>query len=101
MAAVARSAVFGLLLLASPAILAADAGVDEEFRRGEKAYHTGDVIGAMGSLRKAADQGHADAQALLAEILDRAEFNEEAVAYYRKAADQGNANGEYGLGTMY
>jgi TPR repeat protein len=54
----------------------------------------------MAPLRRAADLGHAPAQALLGEILDRAEFNEEAVAYFRKAADQGNTDGEFGLGTM-
>lgn len=74
---------------------------DEDYQKGASAYRSGDVIGGMGLLRKAADQGHAAAQALLGEILDRAEFNEEAIAYFRKAAEQGNADGQYGLGVMY
>lgn len=84
--------------LAASAALAAP---EDDFRAGQAAYASGDVIGAMAALRRAADAGHAPAQALLAEILDRAEFNEEAVALYRKAAEQGNAAGEFGLGSMY
>lgn len=74
---------------------------EEDYKRGEQAYHTGDVMGAMSALRRAADQGHAPAQALLGEILDRAELDQEAVVYYRKAAEQGYAPGEASLGTMY
>lgn len=77
------------------------ASFDDDYKRGETAWRTGDMVGAMSSLRKAADQGHAPSQALLADILDKAEFNEEAIEYYRKSADQGNAQGQYGLGTMY
>lgn len=90
-----------MLALAFAAGGACAATVDEDYRAGEKAYLSGDVIGAMGPLRRAADGGHAPAQALLAEILDRAQFNEEALAWYRKAAEQGHAAGEFGLGSMY
>ena len=86
-------------VLQAPAALAAS--VEDDFRAGQRAYLAGDVIGALSSLRKAADAGYAPAQVLLAEILDRAEFNEDAVAYYRKAAEQDSADGEFGLGTMY
>lgn len=77
------------------------AGPEEDYQAGTKAYREGDVIGAMAVLRKAADARHPAAQALLADILDKAEFNEEAVAYYRKSAAQGNPDGEFGLGVMY
>ncbi len=88
--------------LATLALAAAYAATPEEdYKRGEQAYLTGDVMGAMSALRRAADQGHAPAQALLGEILDRAELDEEAVVYYRKAAEQGYAPGETSLGTMY
>ena len=77
------------------------AAPEDDYRAGSQAYQGGDVVQAMALLKRAADAGHAPAQALLAYILDKAEFNDEALAYYRKAAAQGNADGEYGLGTMY
>lgn len=81
--------------------LSAFAAAEDEYRAGLKFYQGGDVTTAMARLRKASDAGHAPAQVLLAEILDQAEMNEEAVVYYRKAAEQGNADGEFGLGNMY
>jgi uncharacterized protein len=88
------------LLVACQACLAWPAPEDE-YRLGADAYRTGDVVRAMALLKASADAGHARSQSLLAYILDQAEFNEEAVAYYRKAAAQGDAEGEYGLGSMY
>jgi len=85
------------LLVCSGACLA---GPEEDYQAGFKSYQAGDVVGAMPGLRKAANAGHAKAQVLLAELLDRAEFDEEAVAYYRKAADQGDADGMFGYGVM-
>jgi len=83
------------------AMTAVGATAEDEYRAGRKSYQSGDVTSAMAQLRKASDAGHAPAQVLLADILDQAEMNEEAVAQYRKAAEQGNADGEYGLGKMY
>lgn len=77
------------------------AAPEDDFRAGSEAYRGGDVVQAMALLKKSADAGHAPSQALLAYILDMAEFNDEAVAYYRKASAQGNLEGEYGLGSMY
>lgn len=77
------------------------AGLDDDYKKAEAAWRSGDMSGAMALLRPAADKGHAPSQALLGDILDKAEFNEEAVAYLRKAAEQGDANGQYGLGVMY
>lgn len=79
----------------------AQAGPKEDFAEGEKAYDRGDVVTAMDFLRKAADAGHARAQARLGFILDRSEFDDEAVKYFRLSARQGDAEGEYGLATMY
>jgi len=79
----------------------AQAGATEDYEAGAKAYAAEDVVGAMGKLKRAADSGHAAAQALLGDILHQSEFNEDAVAYFRKSAEQGNADGQYGLGTMY
>jgi TPR repeat protein len=83
------------------ALTAFAASTEDNYRAGLKFYQGGDVTGAMAQLRKASDAGHAPAQVLLADILDQAEMNEEAVTYYRKAAEQGHADGEYGLGNMY
>jgi len=93
-----RTVLAGLLVLGCQAVLA---GPPEDFSVASKAYASGDLIGSMPVLRRSADAGYAPAQALLAEILYRSEFDEEAVGYYRKAADQGNADGQFGLGSMY
>ena len=77
------------------------APADDDYRAGLKAYQGGDFLGAMTLLRKPADGGHAASQALLAEILDKSEYDDQAVAYYRKSAAQGHPDGEFGLGTMY
>ena len=77
------------------------AGSAEDFKSGQEAYRRGDVRAAIATLRKSADGGHAPSQALLGEILDLAEQNEEAVKYLRLAADQGDADGAFGLATMY
>ena len=74
---------------------------DDDYRRGEQAYRGGDVVAAMAALRRAADAGHAPSQVLLGDILDQAEFDDEALAWYRKAAEQGNAAGEYSVGGIY
>ncbi len=84
------------LLQLSPAL----AGPAEDYSEGSKHYESGDLITALPPLRKAADAGHASAQALLAEILQQADSGPEAIAYFRKAAVQGNADGQFGLGSM-
>lgn len=102
-----QGAVFSRLRRAAALCLAfAIAGVawsapEDDHRRGEQAYRGGDVVAAMAALRRAADAGHAPSQVLLGDILDQAEFDEEALAWYRKAAEQGNAAGEYSVGGMY
>lgn len=99
-AGAARRGILGAVLMLAVSC-AFSASLDDEFKKGEAAWRSGDMAGAMGFLRTAADQGHAPSQALLGDILDKAEFNEEAVAYFRKAAEQGNADGQFGLGAMY
>jgi hypothetical protein len=90
-----------LALAVATAVPRAWAGPEEDFQAGEKSYRSGDVTNAMSQLRKAADAGHAKAQARLAEILDASDYNEEAFAYYRKSADQGDVDGVFGLASMY
>lgn len=76
------------------------AGPQEDWLKGRDLYAEGDVVSAMTLLKKAADLGHSDAQALLAYALDKAEEDELAVSYYRKSAAQDNAEGLFGLGSM-
>lgn len=77
------------------------AGADEDYAAGAAAYRENDVVTAMGHLKKAADLGHAPAQALYGELLDSADMDAEAADYYRKAALQDNAAGMYGLAKLY
>jgi TPR repeat protein len=93
------SRVFALLFVWHACI--AWAAPEDDYRAGSEAYRGGDVVQAMARLKASADAGYAPAQSLLAYILNQADFNDEAVAYYRKAAAQGDAEGEYGLGSMY
>lgn len=95
-----RSIRASVLVLACLAAGAALAGPREDTERAEASVRAGDLVTAMALLRKASDAGYAPAQARLADLLDAAEFDAEAVALYRKAADQGDPAGEYGLGRM-
>lgn len=73
------------------------AAPQDDYQRGLQSYQRGDVVAAMSALRPAAQAGHAGAQALLAFILDRAGFIDEALALYRSAADQDHPEGHAGL----
>lgn len=76
------------------------AGPEEDYTEGNKIYASGDLIGSMPKLRKAADAGHAGAQALLGNILEQADDRPEAVKYYKKSAEQGNAEGQFGYAAL-
>ncbi len=100
----ARWAVLTGLVLAGLAVLPAEqalAAAADDHARGLLAYRRGDVVGAMSALRPAARSGHAPSQALLAYILDRADFTEEAFALYREAAAQDEPEGHFGLAQAY
>lgn len=89
-----------LAALAAIPCTGARAAPDDDYRKGAASYAQGDVVTAMAPLKAAADAGHAAAQALYAQILDRADSDEEAVGYFRKSAEQGNADGQFGYGAM-
>lgn len=72
-----------------------------DYLRGQQAYQRGDVVAAMAALRPAAAAGHAPAQTLLAFILDRADFPDEATPLYRAAAEQGVAQAHAALADFY
>lgn len=91
-------AAFGALLALG--IPSAWAGAEEDFAEGNKIYASGDLIGAMPKLQKAADAGHGAAQAMFASILEQADDRFKAVEYYRKSAEQGNAEGQFGYAAM-
>lgn len=87
-----------VLSLAAPFALA---GPQEDTEQAEKEFARGNLVLSMALWKKAAEQGHAQAQARYGDILDKAEEDTAAVEWFRKAAAQGNAAGEYGLGEMY
>lgn len=89
------------VVLAGHALAGLAASVEEDYKQGLIWYNRGDMATAINVLRKGADAGHAPSQALLGDILDNSDYDDEAVAYYRKAAEQGHADGEFGLGRMY
>lgn len=74
---------------------------EEDYKQGQFAYQRGDVFDAFPPLKRAADAGHADAQALYAYLLDQAYEPEEALKYYRMSAAAGNVEGLFGLASMY
>ena len=76
------------------------AGPAEDYADGSKRYAQGDLIAAMPLLQRAADAGHAAAQAALAEIFDQSDNSTDAAEYFRKSALQGNADGQFGLGAL-
>lgn len=88
--------------IAFSAAFAADASPAENYTQGLIAWEErGDPVTAIPPLRKAADAGHAAAQALLAYLLDYSDEDDEAAVYYRKAAEQGDPDGMYGLASFY
>lgn len=91
-----------LALAAVCAALAAGAaaGPAEDAAQAETEFARGDLVASLALWKKAADQGHAPAQARLGDILDKSEDDAEAAEWYRKAAAQNNAAGQYGLGRM-
>ena len=93
-----RWAVAGVLALAAAM---AQAGPEEDYQRGLLAFHRGDVTGAMSALKPAAAAGHAPSQTLLAYILDRADFIDEAARLYLLAADQDDPEAVAALGGLY
>lgn len=94
-----KHALLALALLAAPFAVQADAAAD--YDEGLAAYRKGDVTGSMAPLKRAADGGIAEAQALYGALLDSAELDEEAQAYLLKATERGNPDGQYGLAKMY
>ena len=89
------------------ALVAACVGLDaagapaDDHQRGEQSYRRGDVVGAIAALRPPAQAGHTPSQTLLAFILDRADFADEAARLYQAAAAQDDPEGHAGLANAY
>lgn len=75
------------------------AGPEDDYKTGSASFFAGDFVGAMPLLRKAAEAGHAAAQAMYGQLLLGTAQEEEAVAYFKKSADQKNTEGEFYYGT--
>ena len=80
----------------------------QDYEEAVKLYDSGEATGDMGALidatelfRRAADVGHAAAQARYALSFERGQDFEAALKYYRMSAAQGDRDGQYGLGSMY
>ena len=89
----------GLLLMMAAQGLAVAA--DDPHARALAAFHRGDVVTAMSTLRPAADAGDAKAQVLLAYINEKSGLDADAARYYGLATAQGDPEGEYGLAELY
>lgn len=81
------------------------ASAEENFtdlgEQGIQAFQNGDFVTAMGLLEKSANGGYAPAQATLAYLLDKSDFDDKAYYWYEQAAQQGDADGEYGLARLF
>lgn len=76
------------------------AGPVEDFAQAEKLFATGEILDAMDLYTKAAEAGHAAAQARVGTVLDKSEEDDLAFSWFGKSAAQGNADGQYGLALM-
>lgn len=90
----------GFFLLATPSF-ADNAAIEQVYKKGRIAFDAGDVVGAMPPLRQAANDGHAQAAADYAYLLEESGSYEEAATYYRRSADKGNKDGMFGLAAMH
>lgn len=82
-----------------------EVSAEEHFRNFERYLNTNQVAQAIQELNRAADQGHAEAQALMGKVYHDGEFlpKDYAKSYYysSRAAAAGNVNGKYQLGHCY
>lgn len=74
---------------------------EEDYQAGLKADQIGEIIDAVRLFKRAADAGHATAQAKIGDIFKQGSGYKLAFEYYRKSAAQGDAHGQLGLGLIY
>lgn len=73
----------------------------EEFAKAQASLDVEEIMDGLVIMKRLAQQNYAPAQVVVAEFLDGAEEDEEAVGWYMMAASQGDLAGELGLGEMY
>ena len=101
-AAPAASAVTASAASAAPASAVKARSPEEDYQLGMKARWSNDNLpDAIMLFTRAADRGHAAAQAELAELLEVGSAWGLARDMWRKSADQGYAPAQYGLGVLY
>lgn len=78
---------------------------DENFKKGEEYYKNMEYSNALPYIRKAAEDGHSNAQFRLGYMYDAAQGvakdYAEAAKWYRKAAEQGHVTAQNNLGSLY
>lgn len=74
---------------------------EDDYQAAFKAEAADDLMEAGMLFRRAAERGHAAAQAEIAARLEYATSYKKALEFYRKSAEQGNAAGQFGLGLTY
>ena len=74
---------------------------EQNYAAAVEAQNRSDLMTAISLFQRAADAGHAAAQASYAVILQRGQAIAEAFKYYERSANQGDKDGQYGLGTLY
>ena len=82
------------------AIKAGTASPAQYFDAAEKYEKDGDMITSLELYRRAADGGHAEAQARYAYRVYVSSHYKQALDYYRKSAAQGNIEGQFGVAMM-
>ncbi len=102
-----RAIFLGLLTVVGSVFWYAKIAAETEwnFSNGMNYYNKEEYVETAQWFRKAAEQGHAQAQYHLGRLYDSGkgviEDNQQAVNWYRKAAEQGLAQAQYHLGRMY
>lgn len=86
---------------ATPVAKKAIPSPEEDYRAAKQAEKDDDLMEKGILLRRAADRGHAQAQAEVCDMLGYATAWEKALDYCRKSAEQENAGGQLALGLMY
>ena len=86
---------------AAPVAKKAIPSPEEDYRAAKQAEKDDDLMEKGALLRRAADRGHAQAQAEVCDMLGYATAWEKALEYCRKSAEQDNADGQLALGLIY
>ena len=94
-----------ILLTVAVLLGSSQAGLAQDWGRGNEAYESGDYATALKEFRPLAEQGHPGAQRSLGYMYGNGKGVVvdyiAALKWYRKSAEQGNAAGQGSLGYVY